>query len=163
MQAVVKRIVLVLCMLAVVTAQLFNAAFAMQMNHNGSVSDQLDFPHAAHGGVKAPELKHSPDHLSHSVDQSLQYISEYLGSDTNSSCCDQVLTESMPHCTDMETNSGGCDDHAGCAQSHCVSSVGCGLSQYILDVDPLTSISSIVNTLLLSQSSVSLYRPPIFR
>lgn len=138
MRVLVNKAMLVLCMLAVITVQLYSSAFAMPMDTNSSSSSQAHTSHVMYSNENV-----------HSGEERYGEI---------------VTIEKNNHCATLQYSSvHDCDEMTDCAQSHCVSSVGCGLSQYILDVEPLTSISSIVNTLLLSQSSASLYRPPIFR
>ncbi len=168
MHTVAKKLVLVLSMLAVITAQLFNAAFAMQMSQSGSAPESV-MAHAAHDVAHVPKQRSTDTrlntiHLSHLTQHTL---SASVGADVGSGCCDQS-SQSMSHCDDSVESRHHCDNHAdcaqsSCAQSHCVSSVGCGLSHYILDIEPSLTVSFSVSHLLLPQNSLSLYRPPIFR
>ena len=138
MRALVNKAMLVLCMLAVVTGQLYSSALAMPMDTH--------------------YLSPSQVHSFHVVDSN-----ENTQKDEGL-CCEMMTTEQNHHCTTSQSSSDhNCDEMTDCAQSHCASSVGCGFSQYILDIEPIGSISFTVNNLFLSQSSVSLYRPPIFR
>lgn len=138
MRALVNKAMLVLCMLAVVTGQLYSSALAMPVDTNYLSPSQVHSFHAVDSSEKAQ-----------------------TGEDP---CCEMMTTEKNHQCTSIQNSSDHhCDEMTDCAQSHCTSSVGCGLSQYILDIEPIGSISFTVNNLFLSQSSVSLYRPPIFR
>ncbi len=179
MHAVAKKLVLVLSMLAVITAQLFNADFAMPMNHSGSVAaTEISHVSMSVGDEAADHLTHAPEHRStaahlavhppsHLANHTPNTMLASVGVEVGSGCCDQD-TQSMSHCGDSGKSSHSCDNHAdcaqsSCAQSHCVSSVGCGLSHYFLDIDASLAVSFSVSHLLLPQNSVSLYRPPIFR
>lgn len=155
MQAVAKRLLLVLCMLAVVTAQLYNAAFAMPMNLSQSVPEQTSVSHEMH-------------HVNHALPELVE------------NCCTQPQSHPRSQCSHSNSHSSffngsanldsgspvashGCDKQGDCAQSHCMSSVGFTASHYIFFVNSSVTTMLATDQLLLSQNSGSLYRPPIYR
>ncbi len=133
MQTVTKRILLVLCMLTVTTAQLYNAAFAMPTQQNNPVPLQAALSDSGH-------------HFQHATANDV------------TSCCEQPDSQDSTHC-DQPDNS--CDNHDICAQSNCVSSIGYAPAQYLFALDTPVIASLTVAKLLLPQQSGSLYRPPI--
>ena len=139
MRAAARKVLLVLCMLVVTTAQLYSHAFAMPMDMNSSSPPQM---HALHimefneGTIAAAE-----------------------------SCCEQqTVAVKDKHCSSMEESSAHrCAEMSDCAQSHCVSPVGCGVSSYIFHLDTSITTHAYNNHILIDPNSGSLYRPPIFR
>ena len=141
MRVAARKVLLVLCMLAVTIAQLYSHAFAMPMDMNSSSSPQI--------------------HSLHIMD-----FSEGVTAAAED-CCEQLttaVTVSNEHCSSMEESSAhSCADMSDCAQSHCVSPVGCGVSNYIFHLGRSITTQAYNNHILIDPNAGSLYRPPIFR
>lgn len=140
MRVAARKVLLVLCMLAVTTAQLYSHAFAMPMDMNSSSSPQINSPHIMN------------------LNKGARVSAE--------DCCGQLtpVAVSDEHCSVMEESSAhSCADMSDCAQSQCVSPVGCGVSNYIFHLDTSITTQTYNNHILIDPNSGSLYRPPIFR
>ncbi|WP_293268785.1 hypothetical protein [Neptunomonas sp.] len=126
-------------MLAVTTAQLYSHAFAMPMDMNSTLSPQINSLH-------------------------IMNFSEDVNA-AEEDCCEKPTIVVMDeHCSTMEEPSThNCADMNDCAQSQCVSPVGCGVSNYIFHLDTSITTQTYNNHILIDPNSGSLYRPPIFR
>ena len=134
----VKKVMLVLCMLVVTTSQLYSSAFGMQMDTSSSSPAHTSSSHTMHsfGNVEADAV-----------------TERYY---------DQLLAESNTHCSTMQSSDfQNCDEMTDCAQLQCVSSFDGGLTNYLFDLKSLIIARISVNDPLLTQNNRSLYRPPI--
>ncbi len=140
MRVVARKVLLVLCMLVVTTAQLYSHAFAMPINMNSSSSAQM---HSLH----------------------IMEINEGVSAAAES-CGEQQTADALSdkHCSHMEKSSAhGCAEMSDCTQSQCVSPIDCGLSNYLFYLKTSVTTQVYNNHLLIDSNGASLYRPPIFR
>ena len=138
MRVAARKVLLVLCMLAVTTAQLYSHAFAMPMDMNSSPSSQTSLH--------------------------IMNFSENVNIAEEGCCEEPTIVVIDEHCSSMEESSAhSCADMSDCAQSQCVSPVGCGVSNYIFHLDTSITTQTYNNHILIDPNSGSLYRPPIFR
>ncbi|WP_372742363.1 hypothetical protein [Neptunomonas sp.] len=164
MKRVAKKVLIVLCMLVVTTAQLYSSAFAMPMD-TGSSSTFKTHASQAHASQTHTSQAHaSQPHASHVMhtNENVQTVDE--------SCCELIATEKNNQCTSMtngttpEKSSGHhCDEMANCAQAHCVNPATASLSIYFFYMKAFSASHIAINYLLIDQHGSSLYRPPIFR
>ena len=134
-----KKALLMLCMLAVITAQLYSNAFAMPMGDGSPLSVHKN--------------------TSHEI-----LATDYLNLDAVAeNYCDQLKAESSAHCFAMQASSNSCGDMTDCAQHQCVNPVDCRLSNYLFDVKASVTAQYAINELLLAKKSSPLYCPPISR
>ena len=126
-----KRLLWVICMLAVMTAQLYNAAFAMPMQHTTMSAQTSD-----------TVMNHA----------------QYDEPDEMMNCCQPLANNSDSGCNSADLS---CDSQSHCAQSHCLSSIGVAANQYLFSLDTATTTVVAATQLMLPQNRGSLYRPPI--
>ncbi len=119
------------------TAQLYNSAFAMQMDH----------------GYPSP-VQSTPSHAIHTKD---------IIDNIAQSCCEQAIAEANSHCSEFQNGDHACEEMADCTQSLCTNPVGAGGVSYSFDGKESVVDLIAIDDLLLSQKSNSLYRPPISR
>lgn len=139
MRMVARKVLLVLCMLAVTIAQLYSHAFAMPMDMSSSSSPQMYALHKMEFNEAAIV--------------------------TAESCCEQqTVAVKDEHCSSVEESSDySCANMSDCAQSQCVSPVACCVSNYFFHLDTSITTQTYNNHILIDPNAGSLYRPPIFR
>lgn len=169
MRRVAKKVLIVLCMLVVTTAQLYSSAFAMPMPmplDTGSSSTSKTHASQAYASQTHTSQAHA-SHVMH-TNENVQTVEE--------SCCELITTEKNNHCTTMSngaTMQNGttpenssvhhCDEMANCAQAHCVNPATASLSIYFFYMKAFSTSHIAINYLLIDQHGSSLYRPPIYR
>ena len=134
----VKKVILVLCMLSVTITQMYSNAFAIQIETNSPSSTQINSSHVMHtlGNVEVSAVSNT-----------------HHG---------QLVAESNTTCSTMQ--SGGahsCAEMTDCAQMQCVSPIVCGPFNCLFNLKSSITAQIVVNDLLLTPNSGSLYRPPI--
>lgn len=135
MQRMAKKVLIVLCMLVVTTAQLLSHASAMQMDQT--------YP---------SPVQSTPSHAMHTKGT--------IGN-VAQNCCEQSIAEKDAPCSEIQIGEHDCKEMTDCAQSQCTNPVGAGLPSYSFDTKKSVLGLAAINDLLLPQKSSSLYRPPI--
>jgi len=135
MQRMAKKVLIVLCMLVVTTAQFLSHASAMQMDHT--------YP---------SPVQSTPSHAMHT---------KHIISNIAQNCCEQSIAEKNAPCSKIQTSEHDCKEMTDCAQSQCTNPIGAGLPGYSFDTKKSVVGLTAINDLLLPQKSSSLYRPPI--
>ncbi|SIS65650.1 hypothetical protein SAMN05421760_10312 [Neptunomonas antarctica] len=134
-----KKVILVLCMLVVTITQLYSSAFAIQIETKSPLPTQTSSSHVIHSFGNLEEERAVSD---------IHHV--------------QLVVENHTSCSTMHSSGvHTCVEMTDCTQIQCVGPVDCGPLHYLFNVNSSSTAQIVVNDLLLTPSSGSLYRPPI--